>query len=49
MDKDAIASGRGIRPDVYVIPTLEDIRKGKDPKIAKLQEWISKDAANFRK
>ena len=49
MDKEAIASGRGIRPDVYIVPTPEDIRKGKDPKIVKLQEWISKDAANFRK
>jgi len=49
MDKEAIASGRGIRPDVYVIPTPEDIRKGRDPKIIKLKEWISKDAASIKK
>jgi hypothetical protein len=43
MDPKAMANGRGIQPDVVITPTLEDIRKGRDPKIVQLQEWIRKD------
>jgi C-terminal processing protease CtpA/Prc len=40
MDKDAVASARGIIPDIEVAPTAETIRKGIDPKAEKVKELI---------
>lgn len=40
MDKNAVAEGRGIIPDIEVAPTAETIRKGIDPKSEKVKELI---------
>lgn len=40
MDKEAVASARGIIPDIEVAPTAETIRKGIDPKAEKVKELI---------
>jgi C-terminal processing protease CtpA/Prc len=40
MDQAALAAGRGITPDIVVIPTAETIRKGIDPKAEKVKQLI---------
>ena len=40
MDQAALAEGRGITPDIEVIPTAETIRKGIDPKAEKVKQLI---------
>jgi hypothetical protein len=46
MDKDAVAEARGVMPDIEVLPTVESIRRGIDPKVEVIKEIIlSKKAA----
>ena len=40
MDKDAVAAGRGIFPDIEVLPTAETIKLGIDPRAEKIKELI---------
>ncbi|RYY24548.1 MAG: peptidase S41 [Chitinophagaceae bacterium] len=40
MDKDAVAAGRGVMPDIEVLPTVESIRRGIDPKVQVIKEII---------
>jgi hypothetical protein len=40
MDKDAVAAGRGIQPDIEVVPTPESIRRNVDPKAEKIRQLI---------
>lgn len=47
MDTTAVASARGIMPDIEAAPTVETIRKGIDPKAEKVKEIIlQRKAAN---
>lgn len=40
MDQESLKTASGIKPDVYEVPTVEDIRKGRDPKSKTIEEWI---------
>jgi len=40
MDQDAVAAGRGIMPDIEVLPTAETIRLGIDPRAEKIKQLI---------
>jgi hypothetical protein len=40
MDKDEVAAGRGVMPDIEVLPTVESIRRGVDPKVEVIKEII---------
>lgn len=40
MDQAALAAGKGITPDIEVVPTAETIRKGIDPKAEKVKQLI---------
>lgn len=40
MEKGLVSGGRGVMPDVFVAPTVEDIRKGIDVKALKVKELI---------
>jgi C-terminal processing protease CtpA/Prc len=40
MDKDLVAGGRGVMPDIDVPPTVESIRRGVDPKVEAIKEII---------
>jgi len=40
MDKDAVAKGRGVMPDIEVLPTVESIRRGVDPKVEAIKDII---------
>lgn len=40
MDAAAVAAGRGVIPDIEVVPTAETIRKGIDPKAEKIKQLI---------
>lgn len=42
VDKDLPKTGRGIKPDVLVLPTLESIKKLQDNKMDKVRELIKK-------
>ena len=49
MDKDQVAAGRGVMPDIEVLPSVESIRKGVDPKVEVIKEIIlSKNGAVAR-
>jgi hypothetical protein len=43
IDKDAPKNGRGVQPEVFTPPTVEDVRKGTDYKLDKALELIKKD------
>ena len=50
MDKDLVAAGRGVMPDIEVLPSVESIRKGVDPKVEVIKEIIlSKNGAVQKK
>ncbi len=40
MDKEAVAAGRGVMPDIEVVPTGEDVRKGVDAKLQAVRRLI---------
>ncbi len=40
MDKEAVAAGRGVMPDIEVLPTVESIRRGVDPKVEVIKQII---------
>lgn len=40
MDKEAVAAGRGVMPDIEVVPTGEDVRKGVDAKLQAVRKLI---------
>ena len=40
MEKDLVGEGRGVMPDVFVAPTVDDIRKGIDVKALKAKSLI---------
>lgn len=40
MDKEAIAEARGVLPDIEVVPTGEDVRKGVDAKVQAVRRLI---------
>jgi hypothetical protein len=40
MDKDEVAAGRGVMPDIEVLPTVESIRRGVDPKVEVIRQII---------
>ncbi len=42
-DKDIPKNGRGVQPEIFTPPTIEDIRKGADYKLDKALELIKKD------
>jgi hypothetical protein len=50
MDKDEVAAGRGVMPDIEVLPSVESIRRGVDPKVEVIKEIIlSKNGAAQQK
>jgi hypothetical protein len=50
MDKDLVAAGRGVMPDIEVLPSVESIRKGVDPKVEVIKDIIlSKNGAVLQK
>lgn len=40
VNKDAEKDGKGVKPDIYVGPSVESIRRGTDPKMEKVKEII---------
>jgi len=45
INKDAPKNGKGVQPEVYSGPTVEDVRKGRDYKVDKALELIKEDKA----
>lgn len=47
MDKDEVAAARGVKPDIEVLPSVESIRRGVDPKVEVIKDIIlSKNSAD---
>jgi peptidase S41-like protein len=40
MDKDEVAAARGVMPDIEVLPSVESIRRGVDPKVEVIKQII---------
>lgn len=45
IDKDIPKNGSGVQPEIEVLPTVADVRKGNDNKLDKAMELIKKDKA----
>lgn len=48
MRKDLVAAGHGVMPDLYVAPTVEDIRRGVDVKVEAVRNLIMNGQINRR-